>query len=143
MKGPGKILIALYGAVSGMKDVLVQGIQIAREEKCWIIVVGIVPPYEGDLSLVGVKDPVNVLGSGGQKMVEEIKDIARAEKALIKTRLEEGEIDEKIIEIAEEERCSLIVMGGSKTNWFEKTFGKNVVESVINHAPCPLLVVGA
>ncbi len=143
MNGPRKILIALNGAASGMKDVLIQGIQIAREEKCWITVVNVVPPYEGDLSMVGVKDLGNALDSGGQKMIDEIKEIAKAEKALIKTRLEEGEAGEKIIEVAEEEHCDLIVMGGNKTGWFEKMFGKNVVDKVINHAPCPLMVVGA
>jgi nucleotide-binding universal stress UspA family protein len=34
-------------------------------------------------------------------------------------------------------------MGGNKTNWFKRLFGKNVIEKVINHAPCPVLVVVA
>jgi len=61
---------------------------------------------------------------------------------LIKTRLEEGEVDKKIVEVAEDERCDLIIMGAQKRNWLRKFFGDNVVEKVINHAPCPVLVVG-
>jgi nucleotide-binding universal stress UspA family protein len=34
-------------------------------------------------------------------------------------------------------------MGSHKKNWFQKFLGKNVVEKVISHASCPVLVVGA
>ncbi|MCL5063453.1 MAG: universal stress protein [Nitrospirae bacterium] len=151
MKGYRKILIA----VNGSKDVLTEGLQLARDEKCWVTVVKVIPPYEGDLNLVGIKNIEAVLDSEGTKAVSEMKAIARTEGALIKTRLEEGEVDKKIIEVAEDERCDLIIMGAQKTgspksrrlfgvemrNWLRKFFGDNVVEKVINQAPCPVLVV--
>lgn len=137
MKGYRKILIA----VNGSKDVLKEGLQLAHDEKCWVTVVKVIPPYEGDLNLVGIKNIEDVLTSGGQKIISEIKDAARTENALIRARLEEGEVDRKIVEVAEEEKCDIIIMGADKTNWFKKLFGKNVVEKVINHAPCPVLVV--
>ncbi|MCL4537039.1 MAG: universal stress protein [Nitrospirae bacterium] len=137
MKGYRKILIA----VNGSKDVLTEGLQLARDEKCWVTVVKVIPPYEGDLNLVGIKNIEAVLDSEGTKAVSEMKAIARTEGALIKTRLEEGEVDKKIIEVAEDERCDLIIMGAQKRNWLRKFFGDNVVEKVINQAPCPVLVV--
>lgn len=137
MKGYRKILIA----VNGSKDVLTEGLQLARDEKCWVTVVKVIPPYEGDLNLVGIKNIEAVLDSEGTKAVSEMKAIARTEGALIKTRLEEGEVDKKIIEVAEDERCDLIIMGAQKRNWLRKLFGDNVVEKVINQAPCPVLVV--
>jgi nucleotide-binding universal stress UspA family protein len=139
MKGYRKILIA----VNGSKNILTQGLRLAQDEKCWITVVKVVPPHDGDLNLTGIKNISDVLDNGAGKDITEIADIARAESALVKTRIERGEIPEKIVEVAEDENCDLIIMGTNKTNWFRKLFGKNVVEKVINQAPCPVLVVGA
>jgi nucleotide-binding universal stress UspA family protein len=138
MKGYRKILIA----VNSSKDVLKEGLQLAYDEKCWVTVVKVIPPYEGDLHLTGIKNIEDALNSGVSGAVFEIKDIAKSEGALIKTRVEECEVDKKIVEVAEEENCDVIIMGGNKTNWFKRLFGKNVIEKVINHAPCPVLVVG-
>ncbi len=138
MKGYRKILIA----VNGSKDVLSQGLRLAHDEKCWVTVVKVLPPNEGDLNLVGIKNIEDVLNSGRDKEAAEINYIAETEGALIKTRLEEGAPDKKIVEVAEEERCDIIIMGMKKRNWLRKLFGDNTVEKVINHAPCPVFVVG-
>ncbi len=139
MKGYRKVLIA----VNGSREVLHQGLRLADDEKCWVTVVKVIPPYEGDLDLTGVKKIEDVLDSGGGRAVAEMKETAVAEKALIKTRLEEGEASKKIIEVAEEERCDLIIMGARKRNWLRKIIGDDVVNKVISGAPCPVLVVGA
>ena len=139
MKGYRKIVIA----VNGSKHVLRQGLSLAQDEKCWVTVVKVVPPHNGDLNLVGIKNIDDVLDNGARKEANEIMNVAQAESALVKTRVEEGDIPEKIVEVAEDEKCDLIIMGANKTNWFRKLFGKNVVEKVINQAPCPVLVVGA
>ncbi len=139
MKGYRKILIA----VDRSKDVLAQGLRLAQDEKCWVTVLKVIPPYDGDLDLTGIKNLGDVLDSDARRDIREIEDIANAESALVKTRIEEGEVPEKIVEVAEDERCDLIIMGTNKTNWFKKIFGKNVVEKVINLAPCPVLVVAA
>ncbi len=139
MKGYRKVLIA----VNGSREVLVQGLKLAGDERCWVTVVKVIPPYEGDLELVGVKNIEGVLKSDGEKAVAEIKDTAQNEGALIKTRLEEGDVPKKIVEVAEEEKCDLIIMGANKRSWFKRFLGGGVVEKVINNAPCPVLVVGA
>ena len=140
MRGCRKVLIA----VNGSKEVLTEGLKIAREEKCWVTVVKVVPPYEGDLELTGIRDIGAVLDCGGSKAVSEIKDIAATERALIKTRLEEGRAYKRIVEVAEEERCDLIIVGARKVKkGLKRLFSDNTVERVINQAPCPVLVVGA
>ncbi len=139
MKGYRKILIA----VDGSKRVLTQGLTLAEDEKCWVTVVKVVPPHDGDLNLVGIRNISDVLDNGAKKDAAEIDEIAKGEGALVKTRIEEGDIPEKIVEVAEDEDCDLIIMGTNRTNWFRKLFVKNVVEKVINQAPCPVLVVGA
>ncbi len=139
MKGYRKVLIA----VNGSREVLAQGLRLAGDERCWVTVVKVIPPFEGDLDLVGVKNVEDVLMSGGEKAIAEMKDAALHEGALIKTRLEEGDVPGKIVEVAEEEKCDLIIMGTKKRNWIRKLLGDNVVEKVIHRAPCPVLVVGA
>lgn len=139
MKGYKKILIA----VNGSKDVLRQGLKLADDEGCWVTVMKVIPPYEGDLNLVGIRNIKEVLNSGGEKDIAEIKDIAEAERGMIKTRLEEGKIHERIVSVAEDERCDLIIMGKSNEKGFRKYFGDNVLNKVLRSAHCPVLVVEA
>lgn len=139
MKGYRKILIA----VNGSKNVLKEGLKLAGDEKCWVTVVKVIPPYEGDLDLTAIRNIEDVLNSEGDKAVSGLKEMAESEGALIKTRLEEGAIDKKIVEVAEEERCDVIIMGTKKRSWIRKLFGDNVVEKVIDRAPCPVFIVAA
>ena len=139
MKGYRKVLIAL----NGHKEVLRQGIKLARDEKTWITVVKVVQPYEGDLNLTGIKNLDDIFDDGGTAAITEIKKIAEAEGALVKTRLEQGDVPDRIVEVAEEEKCDLIIMGSKKKKGIlNRLFGDHVVEKVIDRAPCPVYVVG-
>ena len=139
MKGYRKILIA----VNGSKDALTQGLKLARDEKCWVTVVKVIPPHDGDLDLTGIKNIDDAFSSGAGREIKDIGEIAKQERMMVKTRLEEGKVCEKIVEVAEDERCDLIIMGSDRQNWFRRIFGENIVERVIEQAPCPVLVVGA
>ncbi len=139
MKGYRKVLIAMNGS----KDVLTQGIKLARDERTWITVVKVVRPYEGDLDLTGIKNLNDVFDDGGAEAVKEINKTAEAEGALVKTRLEQGNVPQRIVEVAEEEKCDLIIMGSKKKKGIlSRLFGDHVVEKVIDRAPCPVFVVG-
>jgi len=138
MKGYRKVLIAL----NGHKEVLEQGIKLAKDEKTWITVMKVLRPFDGDLDLTGIKNLNDVLDDGGSQAVRQIKKIAEAEGALVKTRLEEGDVPQRIVEVAEEERCDLIIMGSKKKkSIWSRLFGDHVVEKVIDRAPCPVFVV--
>jgi nucleotide-binding universal stress UspA family protein len=139
MKGYRKVLIALNGS----RHVLDYGMKLANDEKTWITVVKVIPPYDGDLHLTGIKNIEDALDSNGGRAIAEIKAAADAEGALLKARLEEGDVSSKIVEIARDERCDLIIMGAPKKNWFRKLWGDNAVEKVINASACPVLVVAA
>ena len=137
MKGCRKILIA----VNGSKDVLRQGLRLAEDERTWITVVKVIPDNEGELNLTGVKNIGDILNSYSEKERSEINAMASEERLLIRTRIEEGEPYRKIVEVAEEERCDVIIMGAKKRSWVRRLFGDNTVEKVISQAPCPVLVV--
>jgi nucleotide-binding universal stress UspA family protein len=137
MKGCRKILIA----VNGSKDVLRQGIKLAENERTWITVVKVIPENEGELNLTGVKNISNILKSCVADERSEIDSIAADERVLVKTRIEQGEPHRKIVEVAAEECCDVIIMGAKKRSWMRRLFGDNTVEKVISQAPCPVLVV--
>ena len=137
MSNGRKILIA----VNGSMDVLTKGLRFAKEEKCQVTVVKVLPSYEGDLSLVGVKNIKNVLNGDTEKAISDIEEAAKAEGATVKVRVEEGDIDEKISEVAEEERTDLIIMGANRRNSVMRFILGNVVDEVALQAPCPVLVI--
>jgi nucleotide-binding universal stress UspA family protein len=139
MKGFRKVLIAL----NGNKNVLDTGLQLAKDEKTWVIVVKVIPPFEGDLNLTGIKNIEDALDSGVGKVISQVEADAKAQGALIKTRVQQGNVPDAIVEVADEERCDLIIMGAPKKNWFRKVFGDHAVEKVIDMAKCPVYVVAA
>src|SRR5512139_2319802 len=140
MKGYRKVLIAMNGST----DVVQEGIKMAQDEKTWVTVLKVIPENEGDLNLTGIKNLEDVLNSGARTALAEARGVADAESTLIRTRLEEGAPAEKIIEVAAEERCDVIILGAKqKKGWLGRLFGDHVIENVIRQAPCPVFVVGA
>jgi nucleotide-binding universal stress UspA family protein len=137
MKGYRKVLVA----VNGNRGVFDYGIRLAGDEKTWLTVVKVIPAYEGDIDLTGIKKIEDVLDSGGRQAIKELEASALTAGALVKTRLEEGDVSGRIVDVAEEERCDLIVMGAPKKSWFRKLWGDNAVQKVIAGASCPVLVV--
>jgi nucleotide-binding universal stress UspA family protein len=140
MKGYRKVLIAMNGSA----DVVREGIRMAQDEKTWVTVLKVIPENEGELNLTGIKNLEDVLDSGARKVLAEAQGAANAEGALIRTRLEEGIPSDRIVEVAAEERCDVIILGAKRNkSWLERLFGDHVIENVIRHAPCPVFVVGA
>ncbi len=140
MRGYRKVLVAVNGSL----DVLKKGIELAQDEKTWVTVLKVIPAYDGDLNLTGIKNIGDVLDSGARKALDGISAAAAAEGALIKTRLEEGDVPQTIVDVASEERCDLIILGAKqKKSWIDRLLGDHVVEKVIQRAPCPVFVVAA
>ncbi len=138
MRGYRKVLIALNGS----KEVLKQGIKLAQDEKTWVTVLKVVQPFDGDLNLTGIKNLHDVLDDGGAAAIRTIRKTAEAEGAVVKARLESGDVPQRIVEVAEEEKCDLIIMGSKKKKGIlSRLFGDHVVEKVIDRAPCPVFVV--
>jgi len=139
MRGYRKVLIAL----NGNKEVLEQGIKLAQDEKTWVTVVKVVQPFDGNLNLTGIKNLHDVFDDGGARAVLDIRKIAASEGALVKTRLEQGDVPDRIVEVAEEDQCDLIIMGSKKKKGIlSRLFGGHVAEKVIDRAPCPVYEVG-
>ncbi|MBI4824979.1 MAG: universal stress protein [Nitrospirae bacterium] len=135
-----KLLVAVDGSESSI-HALKESFKLATNEGSWITVVSVVPPYMGDLDLVAVG---NVLASAGKPCEEALaqaKKTAEAERALIKTVCEEGEIHERIVDLADAENCDLIVMGRRGMSRLERALLGNVTARVIGYSHRDVLVV--
>lgn len=140
MKRCRKILIALDES----KEVLKHGLRLARDEKAWVTVLKVVPPYEGDLHLTGIKNPDHVLDNDASTIFADICKRAESEATPVKTKVLAGDVTDRIVEVADEEQCDLIIMGTKKRKGIlGRIFGDHIVEKVIDRATCPVYVVAS
>jgi nucleotide-binding universal stress UspA family protein len=105
-----KILVAVDGSDASM-HALKECLKLAGVEKSWVTVVSVAPKYEGDLSAVWVSDVGKSMAEPCQAAISKAKKLAEEERALIKTVCEQGDIYERIVDLADSENCDLIVMG--------------------------------
>jgi nucleotide-binding universal stress UspA family protein len=135
-----KILVAVDGSESG-KNALHQSFRLANDEKCWITVTSVIPPYEGEIETFGVKDIRAALRKPCDEALAEVDKIAKTERMLVKTVCEEGEIHERIVDLADAENCDVIVMGRRGLRRFERALIGSVTARVIGHTQRDVLVV--
>ena len=137
MRGFRRILVALDGS----KNALAPGLQLAGDEGCWTTVLKIMPANEGDLELTGIKD-INAVLTGDEGQVRAaVRQSADDARVLVKSRVEEGGIPERIVAVAAEERCDLIVIGRELLPWYRRLLGASIAERVARSARCPVLVL--
>jgi len=135
-----KILVAVDSSESS-RNALHQAFKLANEEKCWITVTSVVPPYEGEIEILGVKDIRAALRKPCEDALAEVQKIARTERMLVKTVCEEGEVYERIVDLADAENCDVIVMGRRGLRRIERTLIGSVTARVIGHTQRDVLVV--
>jgi nucleotide-binding universal stress UspA family protein len=135
-----KILVAVDGSESS-RNALHQAFRFAVDEKCWITVTSVVPPYDGEIEILGVKDIRAALRKPCDDALDEAQQLADKERALIKTVCEEGEIHERIVDLADAENCDLIIMGRRGLRPVERMLVGRVTARVIGHTQRDVLVV--
>jgi nucleotide-binding universal stress UspA family protein len=137
-----KILVAFDGSQSS-ENALLQSFKLASDEKSWITVATVVPEYSGDLSLIGVGNVQKTLLRQGEELLAKAASIAQREGALIKTVLEEGDVYERLVDLAEAENFSVIVVGRRGKSSLERALVGSVAARVIGHSQRDVLVVPA
>jgi nucleotide-binding universal stress UspA family protein len=135
-----KILVAFDGSASS-RNALKQAIKFQETEKAWIRVLVVLPPYEGDLEIIGVSDIKSVLEGSSEKLMKEAKEIAESERAAIITNVEQGQAYEKIVDVADAENCDIIVMGRRGIHHIERMLMGSVTSRVIGYTKKDVLVV--
>ena len=135
-----KILIAYDGSDSA-KAALAIAADLANRDNCWIKVLAVVPAYDGDLDLIGVSNIKDTIEGPGQKLLAEAKKLAQEHNVHILTNLEQGEPFERIVRVAQDEKCDLIVMGRSGVSHLARELMGGVTARVIGHTDKQVLIV--
>lgn len=68
-------------------------------------------------------------------------DVAREVEDEQHAIVETGDPGEAIVRVAKERNVDLIVVGSHDRGWFSRLITPSVRDHLINHAPCPVLVV--
>lgn len=135
-----KILVAIDGSECSL-HALRESLKLAQEAQSWVTVVSIVPRYDGDLGSMWVDDIKDSMKIPCERALSEAKEIAKEEKILVKTFCEEGEIYERIVDLADAENCNLIIMGRKGMGRLERALVGNITARVIGHSLRDVLVV--
>lgn len=135
-----KILVAVDGSETST-HALRESFKLATNEKSWITVVSVVPPYQGDLDLTGVGDVMALIRRPAEEALAAARELAEEDRALIKTVLEEGETHERVLDLADAENCDLIIMGRRGLRQFERALVGSVTARVIGYSQRDVLVV--
>jgi nucleotide-binding universal stress UspA family protein len=135
-----KILAAIDGSLSSM-HALRESFKFASKEKCWITVASVVPSYVGDLDMVAVGNVMAAMRKPCEDALKEADRLAKEEGVLIKTVCEEGDIFERISDLAAAENCDLIVMGRRGLRRLERALVGSVTARVIGYSQRDVLVV--
>jgi nucleotide-binding universal stress UspA family protein len=135
-----KILVAIDGSESS-KHALRESFKLASDEKCWITVVSVIPLYEGDLGAMWINNVKEAMAKPCKLALSEAENIAKKERVLIKTVCEEGEIYERIVDLADAENSDLIVVGRKGIAGLQRTLVGSVTARVIGHSQRDVLVV--
>lgn len=135
-----KILVAIDGSEAGF-HALEESFKLAVDERCWITVVSVAPPYHGDLFITTMGNIPQALKEPSEKALSVANQMAKSARILIKTICEEGEPFERIIDLADAENCDIIVMGRTGRGHIERSFVGSVTARVIGYTYKDVLVV--
>jgi nucleotide-binding universal stress UspA family protein len=135
-----KILVAIDGSESS-KHALRESFKLAADEKCSVTVVSVIPRYEGDIGAMWITNVKEAMEKPCTIALSEAANMAKEERVLIKTVCEEGEIYERIVDIADAEDCDVIVMGRKGMSLLGRTLIGSVTARVIGYSQKDVLVV--
>ncbi|MFH1113682.1 MAG: universal stress protein [Pseudomonadota bacterium] len=135
-----RILVAVDGSPASL-HALKETCRLARAEHGSITVLSVMPPYDGELRLVGVRNISALMQAPVEKALAEAQRVAEAEGISIRTVAEQGEPYEEIVTFAEDGGYDVIVLGVKGHNVSENVLMGSVTARVIGHANTNVLVI--
>lgn len=138
MSNYSKILVAFDGSESSRNAL---GQTLARFEESWIKVLIVTPAYDGDLELIGIHDIQGLLRGPTEELKQAARKIIGSESARVSIEVVKGEAFERIVDVAENESCTLIVMGRRGLHRVERMLMGSVTAKVIVHSSTDVLVI--
>ena len=135
-----KILVAFDGSESG-RNALRETLKFAADEHCQVTVVSVIPSYEGDLSALWTNNIKSSMRKQCDMALSEALNLAQKEGVTIETVCAEGEIYERIVDLADMGNYDLIVTGKKGMSLLGRAFVGSVTARVIGYSRQDVLVI--
>ncbi|MHC1744757.1 MAG: universal stress protein [Syntrophobacteraceae bacterium] len=135
-----EILVALDGS-SASFHALQESIRLARWAKGRVTAIAVAPSFEGDLSLVGVKNPKDAIEGPSGEILSKAFGMAASAGMEIGVIWEEGAIEERIACRAREGRFDVIVLGRESHRPLRHLFSCTMPVKLASRAPRDILVI--
>ena len=143
-----KILVAFDGSKHA-QETLDFALDLAEKCSADVTVLSVAQHATTPLGMIGTPVPGEIIETYSKEVMDSTaKALAEAvEKAKEKTnvkiepKLMEGRPADTIIQVAEEEKFDLIVIGSRGLSGIKKFFLGSVSNEVVNHSKCPVLIV--
>lgn len=139
------ILLCTDGSEDALKA-LHYAIDLVRPLNAQLVLVSVFNPPVGMLLTstffpLGLDDTLRSGEKVRDALTRESIAVLKAAEVPFRTRVEVGDPVQKILEIAEEEKADLIVQGSRGLGGFQSLLLGSVSDSILHHAPCPVLTV--
>jgi nucleotide-binding universal stress UspA family protein len=140
MRRHRSILVVLDGSEAGF-GALSESIRLAQWSRGWATAMVVAPPYEGDLSLVGVQNVRAAILGSCEAILDRAVGMAESMGARIEVACEEGEPHSKVSGYADSRGLDLIVLGCSREYSFLKVFTGSAVSRLIETGRRDVLII--
>ena len=138
---PFKRLLVCVDESDASRHALRAALDLAGTHGAALTAVAVMPPYQGDLSLVGVHDIARVLRQPCEQALEYARKEAAQRGLLLATTCEEGEPGEAIADLADSIRADFVVMGRRNTSTMGRLLLGSVTARTIGFAHSDVLIV--
>lgn len=137
-----KVLVAYDGSEHSQRAALIAGDLMRMQSKAelWLVCVqGMIPYGRGD-SIIYINKLIDEQTREGENLLRAAKELL-GDKLTIHEELLIGPPAEMILEVAESNKCDLIIMGTRGLSGLRGLLLGSQVQKVISHADCPVLAV--
>jgi len=118
-----------------------QALALSSSMRAKLVVVGVTPKYEGNMSRLKIEDANRQLSEPFRKSIEDVASYAASLGFEIQTIHRTGEPSEEIARVAGEQGCNLIVLGNAKRSKVELVLFGGLSSKVIESSPCDVMLV--
>jgi nucleotide-binding universal stress UspA family protein len=142
---PTRILLAIDGSEEA-ELASRKAVDLANEidSELYVVHVGLLPNFlTGDLGTVGYDSNLyeQIERESSELLRKLVWQVKVSGGTVVGAYLRMGEVDLEIVGLAKELGADLIVMGCRGRHGIRRMIGGSVSDAVIQHAPCPVLVV--
>ena len=137
-----KVLVAYDGSEHSQRAARIAGdlVRLQSKAELWLVCVqGMIPYRRGD-SVIFINELIDEQTREGEKLLQAAKKLI-GDKLTIHEELLIGAPAELILEVAETNKCDLIIMGTRGLSGLRGLLLGSQVQKVISHADCPVLAV--